>query len=1114
MKEELRAGNALQSLYAKIDAFIRKYYLNLIIKGSILSVSLLTVAFLFISFAEYFLFLPASLRSFIFYGFITLSAASLIYWVIIPVIKYFKLGPTISAKQAAVIIGQHFAEVDDKLLSVIELGEIQQQENLSLIEASILQKTRQLNPIPFTNAINLKVNYAYLFRYLAPALMLFLIIYVTNSRIIKEGSERIIQYNKDFEKEFPFNLQFLSGDLEVVQNSDYKLLVKITGDQIPDQLYITYDQASVKMNKNGKNTFEYTFANVQRNQKFRFSTSRFNSALYELNVLKKPAVASFSVQLNYPAYTRLGTDQLKNIGDISVPEGTDIQWIFNTINTNEFEFRIQNQALPHQKKNNSEYLVSLKAKNDSPYSIRLINPNRRITDSINYSIRVIPDIHPSISVDEIIDSSNARLHYFTGSVSDDYGLKNLYFKYSIQNETLPERNTEKSIPINISNGKNDLFTYYFNFSNLGLKPGDNIRYFFEVWDNDGVNGSKNTRSATKILDIPNEEELDKMFDKSNQQIKQNIEKSLSQLKEVNKDLTKSREELMQKKNLDWEDKKKISDLLNNQKNLLDKLQQLQKDFQNNSSLKEELKQMSPEIAEKQKQLNEIAKQVLSPEMQDLMKKIQELMEKMNKESTLDQLKQNEKQNQQLENQLDKLLSLFKQLEFEQKFDDIKEGLKELAKEQNELSNETKTNKNKEELQKKQEEINKKFEDLKQDLKELDDLNKELDNPMGLPDMTEKSEKTSEELSKSMKEISKGNNSKASESQKNASKNMQEMAEAMDSFMNDAQMRQMEEDLQSIRQILENIIKVSFKQEELMNKLKKTNTGSPSYVQIIKDQNRIKEDIKMIEDSIQSLAKRQFEMKSYVDEQLDIINTNNEKAISNLVERLTSQSASNQQFIMTGLNNLALIFDESLKQMQQQMAGKMQGNQSCNKPGGKGKPSIGNMSQMQKQLNDKLTEMQGQMKQGQKPGQQNSMGMSEQLAKMAAQQAAIRDALRQLNEQYNKDGKGSLGNLDQIQDLMDKTERDLANKVITNETLKRQQEILTRLLEAEKAEQERETDNKRKSESAKDQTPPFPPSLQEYLKKRKNEVELYQALPPDLKPFYRKITENYFNQIPN
>ncbi len=1108
------ASPALQSILQRIDAFTRKYYLNQMIRGGVFAVTALLSAFLFVALSEYFLYLPGSVRSFIFYGFIFLSILSLSYWVLFPLFKYLRLGSIISNKEAAVIIGKHFNEIDDRLLNIIELNELDSSQNLELVEAGIRQKTQLLQPISFTQAINLKVNYRYVVKYLTPALLLFLIIYITNSRILKDGSSRIIQYHRDFEKEFPFKLQFLSGKLESVQNSDFTMQVKITGDQIPDDLFIATEQSVVKMIKKGKNIYEYTFSNIQRNISFRFNTSRFSSASYELLVLKKPVVATFSASLKYPAYTQFTDEKLKNTGDLSVPEGTEIKWLFTTSNTDELQFISPDNIIQSQKKSATEFLLSYKALTETPYSVVLLNSSSRISDSINYLIHIIPDQYPSISVDEIVDSSNNRIHYFSGSIADDYGLKNLFFNYTLNNEEEPNRNTQKSLPVSRVKGKSDLFTYYFNFSSLDLKPGDKINYHFEVWDNDGIHGSKSSKSRIYILDIPDESKLNELLEKNNQELKNNLENSISEIKNINKDLQKSQQDLMQKKNLDWDDKKKINDLLNNQKDLLNKLQEMQKDYQNNSNLMNELKEMSPEMQEKQKQLNELAQQVLSPEMQDLMKKIQDLMEKMNKESTLEQLKSSEKQNQQMEKQLDRLLSLFKQLEFEQKFNDIKDSLKDLAEKQEELSTETQTNKNKEETAKKQEEINNKFEELKQELKELNDLNNELDNPMGLPDMNEKSENTSNELNKSLKEINKGNNSKASDSQKNASKNLKEMAESMDSFMEGAQMQQMEEDLKSIRQILENIITVSFHQEELMNKMKKMNSASPTYVQLIKDQNRIKEDIKMIEDSIQSLAKKQVSIKSYVDEQLDIINTNNAKALSNMVERFSSQAAANQQFIMTSLNNLALIFDESLKQMQQQMAGKMQGNQSCNKPGGKGKPSMGNMSQMQKQLNDKLSEMQGQMKQGQKPGQQNSMGMSEQLAKMAAQQAAIRDALRQLNDQYNKDGKGSLGNLDQIQELMDKTERDLANKIITNETLKRQQEILTKLLEAEKAERERDIDDKRKSETAKDLTPTLPPSLQEYIKRRQSETELYRSLPPGLKPFYKNITEDYFNQVPN
>ncbi|MFN9883494.1 MAG: hypothetical protein ACK53R_08940, partial [Bacteroidota bacterium] len=64
-----------------------------------------------------------------------------------------------------------------------------------------------------------------------------------------------------------------------------------------------------------------------------------------------------------------------------------------------------------------------------------------------------------------------------------------------------------------------------------------------------------------------------------------------------------------------------------------------------------------------------------------------------------------------------------------------------------------------------------------------------------------------------------------------------------------------------------------------------------------------------------------------------------------------------------------------------------------------------------------------------------------------------------------------------------------------------------------AERERDTDNKRKSESATEVKPVIPPSLQEYIKKKQQESELIRTLPPDLKPYFKNITEDYFNQIP-
>jgi len=131
--------------------------------------------------------------------------------------------------------------------------------------------------------------------------------------------------------------------------------------------------------------------------------------------------------------------------------------------------------------------------------------------------------------------------------------------------------------------------------------------------------------------------------------------------------------------------------------------------------------------------------------------------------------------------------------------------------------------------------------------------------------------------------------------------------------------------------------------------------------------------------------------------------------------------------------------------------------------------------------------------------------------MASRQAALRRAFEAKQKKLREQGKGSK-ELQGIIDEMDKVEIDLVNKQLRNETMKRQQEILTRLLRHEKAERQREFDEKRKSEVAQEQEKTLPPSLEEYIKKRKAEVELYKTVSPSLKPYYKNLVEEYFKKL--
>jgi len=103
-------------------------------------------------------------------------------------------------------------------------------------------------------------------------------------------------------------------------------------------------------------------------------------------------------------------------------------------------------------------------------------------------------------------------------------------------------------------------------------------------------------------------------------------------------------------------------------------------------------------------------------------------------------------------------------------------------------------------------------------------------------------------------------------------------------------------------------------------------------------------------------------------------------------------------------------------------------------------------------------------------------------------------------------------LDEVIEEMNKTETELVNKRLTTEMLKRQKEIQTRLLEAEEAIRNREIDKKRQSETAQEISKKIPPSIEEYLRSREAEIQLYRTVPPSLKPYYKHLIETYFKNI--
>lgn len=1163
--------NSENILIQKLDEFIRRYYKNQLIKGTLYSSGILLAAFLSVIFLEYFGEFNTIVRGVLFFSFLSSTLFVLAKYIATPLLKLNKIGNVISYDQAAGIIGNHFTNVQDKLLNVLQL---QNNKLLSgsdeLLLASINQKINELKPVPFTTAVDINENKKYL-KYVLPLLILTTGVCIIWPQIVSKSTQRLVHYQTYYEKEMPFQFNIQNKNLQALQTQDYDLEVKVTGEQLPNEVFININGIEYKLEKQNNTSFKYTFSNLQSNTTFQLDAAGFTSKEYELKVLPKPTLMQFNLQLIYPAYLNKPNENIANTGDLQIPQGTKVNWVFNTKNTDELQIRFSDSLASPQKNNANQFQFSRKFIQSNSYTIKAINQFvLNASDSVNYSVNVVPDQYPTIDVNEKLDSLNPKNIYFSGQIKDDYGFNRLTFHYKKSGTDTAGKATETngSYPITLTKGQvAQPYFYFLDAAQFNLQPGDKIEYFFEVFDNDGVNGAKSAKTQLMVFKAPTKDEINENTEKNNTEIKKDLEESIKKAQQLQKEVNELSKKINDKKQLGYEEKKKLEDVLKKQQELQNKIEELKQENKQNNQQQNEFSKTDESIMEKQKQLEQLFENVMTPEMKKLFDELNKMLEKLDKNEVQQKLEEMKLSNKDIEKELDRNLEAFKQLEVEKKMQDVIDKLDELKNKEDELNKETENkkddknqdnksqdkneksqdknnDKNKDdkkidpkELEKKQDDIAKQFEELKKDLKELEQKNKELEQPNALPKTEEKQNEISKEMKNSSEQLSKNSKKDAGKSQKKASEKMEEMKEEMESAMMESEEKQESENAEALRQILENLVNLSFAQEELIKQLPKTRIDNPQYVAIPKQQNKLKDDSKIIEDSLLALSKRAPQISAIVNREISAINLNMNKTVQALADRNTGEGTMRMQTTMTSVNNLALLLNESLEQMQKQMKAKQQqkgGSGKCKKPGsGQGakpsdKPSMQSMKKLQEQLNEQMKAMKEAMEKGQKPGekpgdkkgqkqgqgQNGNSGMmmpgnSEQLAKMAAQQEALRRQMQQMMDKLKNKGKNPGG---EIADMMEQTEKDLVNKHLTNETMKRQQDILSKLLESEKAEREREQDEQRKSNEAKNQVLSNPNQFLEYKRLKEKEMELLNTVPPSLTPYYKEKVNNYFNSV--
>ena len=1121
-------GREITSVSEKLTSFRRKYYLNLSIKGGLLTLSLILGYFLIAAIIEYNLWLSTWARFTIFFLFFGLVAYCIFRFLKKP-IAWWLYHKGLDQDDSARLIGSYFPLVGDRLLNLLQLSS--DQYGSALLEAGVKQKSKLFENISFDQAIDLNENRQYL-KYLLIPTSIIVVILLINTRILTQSSQRIVNFTQEFSPEAPFKFQIQNKNLNAFFNEDFTLQLKLEGEALAEAAYIISGNQRLKMESTNPGEFIYLFEKIQSEISFQIEASGFFSEAYTIVLANRPEITELKVSLEFPRYLGRRNEELKNAGNLEVPEGTKITWNIGTANATKASMRFSSQEVPNDMQIIDDQLFSFGKGFNNPdqYSIELENDQSKNKDKIAYSIAIVKDAFPEITVDYLKDSVLFKSIILGGAIFDDYGVTQLDLIYQVVGKNLETEKKVISIPIN-KNQLQQSFFYNWRLDSLILSPGDRLDYFLQVWDNDGVNGRKVTKSSSYVFSLPSEEELKTEIVKSESATEGKFDQSLKKAKDLKESIEEAQQKLKGKQDLDWQDKKMLEQLIEQKQNLDEMISELQKQNELLEEKKSSFSEQSEKLKEKSEQIKKLMEELLDPETKKLFEELQKLLKENSDMQQVQKLMDKmDRKEINLEKELERTLELFKQLKYDYKLEQAIGEIKEQTEKQEallekteELSGENKNNQKSEQqkndkqdpnnptsqdkeeeegktenekLASEQEDIKKdveKFEKSLEDLKKMgEELNEKTDTPSeeDLNELKESQEDSKESLQQNKPK-------KASESQKKALKQMKQMQQQMESMQSSMEMEMDEQNLEAMRQIIHGLIKLSFDEEGLMKEFAQIQQTDPKYISLSQTQLKLKDDAKVLEDSLLSLAKKDPFLGSVVTKEVGELNDHMDKTVEHTKERRKGNASSEMQLSMTSMNNLALMLNDHFDAMSEMMK-----NAKPKSGKGKKKSKEKSLGEMQEKLNKKIQDL----KNGGKTGRQ----LSEEVAEMAAEQERIRRALQEMQEKLKKDGGKIPGN--DLPGKMEQTEMDLVNKQITEQTIQRQKEILTRLLETEKSMREQNQDQERKGETAKDYNKEIPKAFEEYLRLKEKEVELLKTMPPKLYPYYKKEVNEYFKRV--
>jgi len=1083
----------------KLDNFIRKYYQYQILRGALLTCLILILLYLGLSVFEYHLYFSARTKTILVLIGASLQVFVLVTLILRPLLGLLKRGSRISYRKAISLISLHFPELEDRLLNTFELSEkaSQNSKENTLLIASINQRISSLRLLSFRESISFKDALIYL-KYLLGLLVICTLVYFAYPDFYPSSGQRLIHFRQDFKAPADFDF-VVESDLYAEKGEDYLLNVRTEGKYFPQAVELVFGGQKYLMLADGSGNFSYEFRNINSEIQFNLQSGKTQSDTYLLQVKSKPVLESLEIGIQPPSYTGLPLRVENEISDVSFPIGSKISWHIEAYDADSVMLDFKKSKL-HIQEAGQKLIFDNEIFHSEDYEISLANSEFTKSVYARYRLEALADQYPSIGISVQADSLSSSVYYFKGVIKDDYGFSKLRFVYEVEGESA------NYLPVEIHKNQNrQEFYYAFDFSSADLPQGGQVQYYFEVFDNDAINRPKSTKSDFLNYYLPNAEQVFELNTSIQDSLSSKIEKGREISRSIQQEVHRLQKSLLDNSSDQWQQNQMFQEIEAQKNHLENLMNEIKKDNARKNQLMEAAGLQDSLLLDKQKKIEELMEKIMDEELKKLFDEFNKLSEELDRDKINKLGNQLKMSMDDFQKQLDRNLELLERYEIELGVKQLSSRIEKLAEEQEALSHFKK--KNKEATLRDQVSDKMKWERIEKDLDELMNKNSEIQKPFELGDF----DKDKSDIEKSMQEsldlLRENKMGKAGKSMQKSSQKQSEMAQKLSQLMAGSMSMQMSVDTEMLSKLLNNLIDFSFQQEMLILDLQTINYTNPLYVNVIERQGVLKEEYQLLQDSLLALSSRTPQVAALIGNRIFDLEDMLNQSLDELNNRRVYQARVTQQKSMTEINELAVFLSEALKQLMEQIANGMPGSQMGDKKGNQ--PSFSGMKSQQESLKKMLEQMIQDMKDGEgKAGQQG-----EKLGKYLREQEMFRQKMSEMI-QHGGHGEQTEKILREVMKMLEQTEREISNFSINRHSITRQNQIMTRLLEAENASREKEFEKKRESKSGNIYKLSNPKSIFKYKRTGNEFDDLFNDSNVKLIDYYNKLYLDYLIKLNN